>query len=181
MPTKISICSNALELIGEAPISALTEGSGPIVNRLYDTAFENLLAMHPWRFAIGKADLARLVATPLNEWSYAFQIPADCLNVIRVYPDIIYEIYEDKIYADVTELAVDYKFTPSEANLPAYFVNVFQMELAGLLALPVTDNASAAEVWLRAARESLPRAKAADSQQRPPTQFKSSPFLAARN
>ena len=121
MATDISMCSNALLLIGHGTISSFTEGgAGALVaSNLYQSSYENLLSLHRWRFASGKVTLSRLTATPINDFKYAYQLPADYMVANRVIPQSDYEIFGDKIYSNQQSLALDYIFKPSETSLPA--------------------------------------------------------------
>jgi len=65
-------------LIGHGTINSFTDvGAGALAAaNLYDTVYEDAITAYPWRFAIGKASLSKLVAAPLNEWTNAFQLPS---------------------------------------------------------------------------------------------------------
>lgn len=183
MATDISMSSNALLLIGHGTIASFAEGGAgaEVASNLYTTTYENLLTMHRWRFASAKRDLNRLVATPLNEWTYAYQLPADYLTAIKVYPDVDYEIYEDKIYADVDSLALDYIYKPDESRLPPYFVKLMEFHLAAQFSVPVTDNSTKAEEYRKMYEDQLRRAKFIDSQARPNDAIVDSPFVEVRS
>lgn len=182
MATAISMCSNALLLIGHSTISSFTDpGAGPqVASNLYDTTYENLLSQHRWRFAMAKRDLARLTSSPLNEWQYAFALPSDYLTNVRVYPDVDFEIYENKLYANHKEVSLDYVFKPSEARLPPYFVKLMEFHLAAQFAIPVTDNTAKAEEYRRMYEDQLRRSKYIDSQARPSDGFVDAPFIEVR-
>ena len=182
MATDISMCSNALLLIGHGTISSFTEGGAgaEVASNLYDSTYENLLTLHRWRFAMAKAQLARLTSTPLNEWSYAFQLPSNYLVVIKTNPNIDYEIYEDKLYANVQEVAIDYLFKVNETRLPPYFIKLVEFHLAAQFAIPVTDNSTKAEEYRKMYEDQLRRAKFIDSQARPNDAVVDSPFVEVR-
>lgn len=182
MATDISMCSNALLLIGHGTISSFTEGGAgaEVASNLYETTYENALTLHRWRFASGKAQLSQLVAAPLNEWTYAYQLPADYLAGIKVYPNTDFEIYEDKLYSNSNEVALDYVFKPDESKLPPYFVKLMEFHLAAQFAIPVTDNSTKSETYERKFMEQLKRAKFVDSQSRPNDPITSSPFTDVR-
>lgn len=183
MATSISMCSNALLLIGHGTISSFTEGgAGALVaSNLYDSSYENLLTLHRWRFASGKVSLSRLTATPLNEWDYAFQLPANYMLINRVIPDTDYEIFEDKIYSNQQTLDIDYVFKPAESELPAYFVKLVEYYLASQFAVPVTDNSTKGQLYDGMFQSQLRQAKFADASARPPDVIADSPLWAARN
>lgn len=182
MATSISICSNALLLIGHGTISSFTEGGSgaEVASNLYESSYENVLTMHRWRFASGKAALSRLTATPLNDFDYAFQLPANNLLVNRVFPDSDYEIFEDKIFSDQLTLEIDYVFKPDESKLPAYFVKLMEFHLASQFAVPVTDNSTKGKLYDDMFHSQLRRAKFADASSRPPDAIHDNQLMAAR-
>jgi len=182
MATSIEICSNALNLIGHGSIASFTEGGAGanIAAALYETTYKDLLSQHRWRFASAKATLSRLVATPANKWSYAFQLPADYIVAIYVYPNTDYEIYEDKLYSNMDALDLDYIFKPDESKMPAYFQRVLEFNLAAVFAVAITDNPSKSEEYRRMYDTQLRRARFTDAQARPPRAIVDSPFIDVR-
>jgi hypothetical protein len=182
MATDISMCSNALLLIGHGTISSFTEGgAGALVaSNLYQSSYENLLSLHRWRFASGKVNLSRLTATPINDFKYAYQLPADYMVANRVIPQSDYEIFGDKIYSDQQSLALDYIFKPAETSLPAYFVKLMEMYLASQFAVPVTDNSAKGQLYAQFYEAQMRQAKFADASSRPPDAVADNPFWAAR-
>jgi hypothetical protein len=157
MATSISMCSNALLMIGHGTISSFTEGGSgaEAASNLYDSTYESLLSAHRWRFAAAKSQLSQLTDTPLNDWTYAYQLPSGYLMGISVYPNVEYEIYEDKLYSDSNDLAAQF-------------------------AIPVTGNRSLAEIYTLKFESQLKRARFADSQSRPQAGIVDSPFIEAR-
>jgi len=182
MATDISMSSNALLLIGHGTINSFTDaGAGAkTASNLYATVYEDAITSYPWRFAMGKVALSKLVASPLNEWKNAFQLPGDLLLVYRTYPRSTFEIYEDKLYSDEEEVEIDYWFKPDESTLPPYFVKYMQYLLAAEFAVSVTDNRSLAEIWDAKAGVQMLVAQNRDSQGRTNNAIESAPFLEVR-
>lgn len=182
MATSISMCSNALLLIGHGTINSFTDpGAGArAASNLYDVVYEDAITSYPWRFAMGKGTLSKLVAAPLNEWSNAFQLPADLLLTYRTYPRSVFEIYEDKLYTDNDTIEVDYWFKPEEPNLPPYFVKLMQYLLAAEFAISVTDNRTLADTYAAASQRQAMIAQNRDSQGRTNNAIESAPFLEVR-
>lgn len=180
--SKLDIISAALVLIGDKPLNDLTEPriAATAANNLYDSTYEAMLCQHRWRFASGKATLNRLVAAPLNQWTYAFQIPADFLMGIGVRPNTPFEIFEDQIYSNQTALDLDYIYRPAESQLPPYFVKAMEYEMATQLAIAVTDRQSYYQLYRSEASEHWKRARFADSAQRPNRAIESNPFTHVR-
>ena len=80
--TGVSICSDALILLGAKPISSFNDGTDEAnsCDRLYSDIRDTTLTMYPWSFAYKKVKLARLVTTPTAEWKYEYQLPGDRLG-----------------------------------------------------------------------------------------------------
>lgn len=178
----ISICSNALILLGDRPISSFNDpGAGAqTASNLYESSYINLLSMHRWRFATNKAQLSRLTASPLNEWQYQYQIPTDSVAIITVYPVDDYEIYEDKIYANNSSLSIDYVYRVDESKLPLWFAKTMEYYLAMQFAIPVTGNSTRLGEMQQLWTQQLRSAKNIDSTIRPNTGVFDSPFTFIR-
>jgi len=85
----VGICNIALSLIGtKSTISALTESSAEARQCLihYDGARDYVLRAHPWKFAQKRVTLALVSGAPTWEYSYRYQVPADCLKANEIIP-----------------------------------------------------------------------------------------------
>jgi hypothetical protein len=177
MALKIEIISRALVLIGANPISSLTEGTeGVVANALYEPTYKALIASHSWRFATKKAQLSRLTEAPLNEWLYQYQLPSDYIVAFRTQYNSDYEVYGDKIYSDMSELYIEYRYRVSEVMLPAPFELALEFLLAAQFAIPITDNSQRAQVYTNLYEAQLARAKFIDSSSRPQDPIAYDPF-----
>ena len=76
--TKLSICSDALIMLGESPLTSFSgTDAGVVCDRLYDDIKKMTLAMYPWSFTISKLQLSRGTA-PVNEYKYAYNFQQAC-------------------------------------------------------------------------------------------------------
>ena len=183
MSSQIDIISNALVLIGHPPISSLDpdQGAGATVgSALYNTAVEYLLSTTTWRFSVKQQSFNRLTATPPNNWKYAFQLPTDLITLWRVTPNCNYQIFEDKLYANVSQLVGDYTFSPSASAFPQYFVQVLQYKLAADFAISVTNDSSKNQLYENKYRTEIGIAMAADAKNHPPIAIQDRPFTDVR-
>lgn len=178
----IQISSNALILLGHPPISGFDEpGAGAqAASNLYEQSYLNMLTIHRWRFATKKVQLARLTATPLNDFTYQFQLPSDLLYLIRKDVGFRYEIYEDKLYSNNLTEEIDYIYRVNEDALPPYFIKAFEFFMAAQLAIPVVGNSTRADYYSGLYEMQLKRAKYADSTQRPGDTFLQNPYVDVR-
>jgi hypothetical protein len=156
--SKISICSSALNLLGEAAIASLTEDTDAAraCAQLYDNRKWSLLSAYPWSFSKKKVQLARLVAAPVSRWRYQFQLPTDRVgdvfalfqtDAVGAWPITNFDVQGAMVLHDHTELWIDYQYNVLESNMPAYFVLLLEYALASDLAMPVTHEATMAEYW----------------------------------
>lgn len=182
MAAQIDIVNGALAELGEQALSSMSEDSEPaiVASQIYTQVYHDLLSKAPWRFATKKATLSLLVTDPLNEWSSQFQMPSDCLRVMRVFPDQDYDIYGDKIFAKTDQLDVDYVYKVDETYLPAYFVRLLVLELAVRLCMSITANASLKAQLNQEKVYQFAAALSADAQQQPNRRIISRPFLDVR-
>ena len=89
MPSVVDICNEAMDLLGAATITALTENSkeARLCNRRFDTVRDAVLRAHSWNVAITRASLAADSAAPAFGFSTQFTLPTDpyCLRVISFW------------------------------------------------------------------------------------------------
>lgn len=161
--TKLSICSDALILLGASPLSSFSEGtdSAQICDRLYDDLKDSLIASYPWSWSFKKVQLARLTSTPVNEWKYQYGLPGDRIAGVRaVYRSTQagvspiqygWEIQGDALDTSEETIVIDYQFSPNESALPTYFVQLLKYAMAADIAETVTDQITKAEYFERKA------------------------------
>jgi len=161
--TKLSICSDALIMLGASPLSSFSEGTdaAQICDRLYDDLKDSLIASYPWSWSFKKSQLARLSEEPASEWKYFYQLPGDRLAGVRAVfssssPGMRpiqrgWEILGDKLMTSEEQIWADYQFAPGEAALPTYFVQLLKYAMAAEIAETVTDQITKAEYFERKA------------------------------
>lgn len=161
--TKLSICSDALILLGASPLSSFSEGtdSAQICDRLYDDLKDSLIASYPWSWSFKKVQLARLTSTPVNEWKYQYALPGDRIAGVRaVYRSTQagvlpiqygWEIQGEALDSSEETIVIDYQFSPNESVLPTYFVQLLKYAMAADIAETVTDQLTKAEYFERKA------------------------------
>jgi hypothetical protein len=182
MAAQIGIVNNALVELGATVLTALPSNKleSDTALAVYDDVYEDLLAKAPWRFAMRKLALSREVAVPPNEWTYQFTFPPQCLRILRVYPMTPYEVFQDRIYADVQDLSADYVEKVSESLLPPPYVRLLSLELAVRMCMAITNDPQLKISLQNDARLQFAATLAADAQQRPNVPIQSSPFTDVR-
>ena len=154
----LSICSDALLLLGAKPISSFTEGTdeASTCDSLYPNIRDQALSIYPWSFAFKKVQLARLTSTPTNEYKYEYQLPSDRLSAPRavynsasVGANVItsYKIMGSKLLTNEELIYVDYLYSVTEAEMPVWFVQLLKYIMAWHLSVPITDQVDKAQYW----------------------------------
>ena len=160
--TKLTICSDAMLMLGAASISSFSEGTdeAQIADRLYDDIRDTLLMQYPYSWSIKKVKLAQLIDNPINEWKYRYALPGDILgnpkavfitSAVGGTPARDFEIYGTALYADYEEVWIDYQYRPEPAFFPPYFVNLLKHALAAAFAEPITDQIQKGDYYHRLA------------------------------
>jgi hypothetical protein len=156
--TSVSICSDALILLGAKPISSFNDGTDEAntADRLYPNVRDSALMMYPWTFAYKKVLLSRLITTPVTEWKYEYQLPGDRLGNPRAMyttsdasarPSKEWEVQGDKLLTNETTVYVDYPYQTPEFAMPQSFVQFMKYMMAWHLAYPITEQQDKAAYW----------------------------------
>ena len=184
MASKIDLISNALILIGDNPINSLTGGSraAQVGSNLYDGIVQMELSKHRWGFARRKAQLSLTTETiPDDEYRSVYQLPTDLITLIKIKPNIDYQIYGDKVYCNLSQaLYCDYVANVAESEWPPYFSKMIEYALATDFASSIRDSASSADRMVSMYLNAAKAARSIDSMQHPPTPIVSNPFIAVR-
>lgn len=187
MSTDVEICSNALMLLGAAPIASLSETSknARLCANLYPIARADILRRHNWNCAVWRVDLAPLAGTPPGgEWSHWFARPGDWIRTLDVLPrGLDYDFEGNRILANSTAITLRYVRDIGEALWDAHMVDVMVKRMAKELAYPITKSTSLAQLKTQEYLEALKTAKTIDGQERPADSLDdegSSPFIGVR-
>lgn len=157
MPTsyinKESIANQALlELGGNGIVSFDDETlESNLVKQTYFTKVQNYLSLSGWHFAIKKQQLTRLTETPVNKWTYIYELPSDIIKLVTIYNSSNvsssstnnYErANERRIYSDDTELYADYVYYIDESFWPHWFLSFVIAAYAADIAYSLTRDQS---------------------------------------
>ena len=172
MASQIDICKMALVLLGAQRITALSDTSEEAIklNIIFEPSRKAEIESFPWNFATKRATLALLTETPDHKYSYLFQLPSDCLRVIRLSdPDIEYRVEGDKIATDETEIEIEYIANITDTSkFPSLFVAALAARLAWELSISITDKEGIWDRFEKLYKERHAVASFSDSQQGTP-------------
>lgn len=161
----IQICNNALLLVGANTIGSFLEQSreSMIANAFYSLKRDTMLQQYIWRFSVTQAELSRLVETPLYDYSYAFQLPANAIRVNSHENNPLFKIFGKKLYSNSDSAKITIQTIPNESEFPAYFTNALVSELGATFALAF-ENDLKYKLLKEEARLEFIKAKSIDSQ-----------------
>ncbi len=160
--TGISICSDALIMLGAKAITSFNDGTdeSSTCDRLYGDIRDSTLATYPWTFSFKKVQLAQLLTNPTSVWKYQYQLPGDKISNPRaVYNSANpgspvqkdWEIQGDVLLTNLTSVYIDYQYSLGEFGMPQYFVQLLKYMMAWHLAMPITEQTDKAQYWQRVA------------------------------
>ncbi|MBI5165305.1 MAG: hypothetical protein HY985_15545, partial [Magnetospirillum sp.] len=152
---------------------------------LYPPLRDALLSSHPWNFATGQVGLPRLVAEPVADFAYAYQLPADFLRALSAGIGgrsfgLVYRIVENRLHADAEDVVLTYVFRPSETSFPPFFDQALIARLAAEFCVPLTESTTRAEMLYKLAEDEFRRAKLIDGQQDVPSAITDFPLVDIR-
>lgn len=186
MTSSVSICSNALVMLGGAPFSSFDE-QNPRVRAaavLYPSVRDDVLRAHPWNCAIKRDLLAPMAIAPPFDFTQQFALPGDWLRTIQVGQEgcpLKYRTEGQRILANVNVLPLVYVFRNYvEDSWSTNLVRVMERAMAANMAYSVTASSSLSDSEYAKFEKQLKIAKAVDGQDDPPEEFAAGTFVESR-
>lgn len=186
MATDVSICSNALIMLGGAPFASFEEAKPHvrIAANLYPSVRDTVLRAHSWNCCTQRVVLAPLSEAPAYDFTKQFQLPGDWLRTLQVgYKDepLEYRMEGLRILADVTVLPLVYTFRNTvEDTWSTNLIHVMELAMAAKMAYAVTSSSSVRDSQRDEYMREMKYAKAVDGQDDPPEEFRAGTFLESR-
>lgn len=186
--SKTDIYNNALLKVSKLTVSSPDDRTtqSKTCNALWDQAFRRTLACHNWSSTIKRVALDRLSTAPTTGYEYQYQLPNDCVKVIRAYRSTAHDDFDfewvtegNALLSDESVVYIKYVSMPTNTEgLNAHITDVLIWNLAMALCFPFTgdDNRERA---LRQEFEQvvLPRAKAGDAMESREIEWEESPWI----
>ncbi len=185
MATAVSICSNALVMLGDKPINSLSEDSdrARTAANLWPDVRDFVLRSHPWNCAIKRATLSPQVTPPAFDFSYSFLLPSDWLRTLQVglrgeRPE--YQMEGRTILMQENVCRLRYVFrNDNPATWDALLVHAVTLCMKAALAYPITQGASVEQLAQAVRAPILKQARAVDGQEDDVDYLDDSPLYAA--
>lgn len=183
----VSICSNALLLLGDKPIDSFDQNNDRtrLVANIYAMKRDAVLRSHPWNCATKRVVLSPDTEAPAFGWAYQFQLPDDFLRILSVgieeeSPDD-YAIEGRKLLMNSTVCRLRYIFRNDvEATWDALLVEAMTEVMKSACAYAITKSTSKEQLVEQIVRDVLKRARAVDGQEVTPETMGDFPLLANR-
>lgn len=182
----VSICSNALVMLGAQSISSLSESvdRARICNAVYKTVRDDVLRSHFWNCAIKRVSLSPDVTTPAFDYSYQYTLPSDWIRTCSIGEygeEVDFKPEGRKILCDESSLKLVYVYRNEDVTTwDASLVNAMTYAIKAAIAYPITQSASMLQVAQQELSMYMKRARAVDGQDAPPETMGDFPLLAAR-
>lgn len=182
----VSICSNALLRLGDAPIASFDENNPrtQLVSNLYVQKRDAVLRAHTWNCAQKRVILSPELDSPAFDWAYQFQLPGDWLRTLSVgtadNPDE-YETEGRMILMDSNICRLRYIFRNDvEATWDTLLVDAMTEVMSATCAYAITKSTTQQANAQEIVQQVLKGARAIDGQDNPPQTLGDSPLLRHR-
>lgn len=184
----VSICSNALLMVGDKTINSLTDGTSDrqrLCANLYPLVRDYLLGSHPWNCCRKRVLLNPDTTAPAFDWSFAYTLPADFARMGQIGQDgdgvVDYAIEDGKLLCDQSPLYLRYLYlNQNPAKWSPVMVMACTMMMRTVLAYPITSSTSLEQLLEQVLQPFLKQARAIDSQDTPPETMGDFPLLQSR-
>jgi hypothetical protein len=164
MATEVSICSNALLMLGDKPIASFDDVAdrARIAANLWPDIRDDVLRSKIWLCAKKRVQLAPDATAPVFGYGSRFLKPADWLRTVQVGIDYSNTPYADEdgyILCDTNPLPLVYVYrNTNPAKWDSMLVRVMTLACAAQFAYPITRSPSVeknrfdqlADAWRRA-------------------------------
>lgn len=186
MASAIDICSTALTLLGDKPISSLNEDAprAVVAANIYPSARADVLRCHPWNCLEADVILSPMVELPPFRWSKQFQLPGDLLRIIEIGGGLQpndYRVQGRRILANTDALYLTYIQDKDESLWDSSLVDVMIKRMVKDMAYAITASTSLNELKAQEYVVALRQAKAVDAQENPPEDWEhESVFIGVR-
>lgn len=168
--TDVSICSNALLMLGAQPINDLTDDNdrARLASNLYESVRNSILRGFPWNCCIKRVALDPDTDTPAFDWTYQYTLPGDfvkALSVGELGAEKEFRIEGRKLLCDDTPLYLRYVFrNDNPGSWDDGLVHVVTMAMAAAMAYGITQSAALQDSLWQKSELALKRAKSVDGQ-----------------
>ena len=197
MASVVDLCNRALDLLGAANITSLTENSkeARLCNGNFDDVRDAVLRSHPWNVGITRKALPKDSETPAFGFSFQFSLPTDpfCLRVLSFWnsnvnndvaaydSNVMFKIEGCKVLSNEDTCNIIYigRITDTE-QYDSLLNKAISARLAAEIAYNITGSNSIASNMIALYEARLKEAKGVDSMEGFPEQPQADDFTNIR-
>ena len=197
MASGVDLCNRALDLLGAANITSLTENSkeARLCNGNFDDVRDAVLRSHPWNIAITRRELAKDSDTPAFGFSFQYSLPTDpfCLRVLSFWnsnvnndvaaydSNVMFKIEGRKVLSNEGTCNIIYigRVTDTE-QYDSLLNKAISARLAAEIAYNITGSNSVSQGMIAIYEDRLKEAKGVDSMEGFPEQPQADDFTNIR-
>jgi len=197
MPSVVDICNEAMDLLGAATITALTENSkeARLCNRRFETVRDAVLRSHPWNTAITRATLAKDSEAPAFGFANQFTLPTNpyCLRVLSFWnsnvdseiaaydSQVMFKIEGRKVLSDEGTCKITYlaRITDTE-TYDSLLSSTIAHKLAAETAYAITGSTTVSQAMQQLYEVRLREARSIDAMEGMPDKLIADDFINIR-
>lgn len=189
--TILELVNQALVKLGNAPITSFAEPSpaAAVASLQYASCRDSLLSVYPWHFATKRQSLVRLLARPIADFDYAYNLPQDFIRLLKLQdvdspadsPSLDFRLINRRLHCQSDAVSMTYIFRAQELSFPPYFDQALVCHLAREFALSLSDSPSRAEIFGSMAEKLLRQAERLDAESCPTPPFQDMTLIGVRN
>ena len=126
-----------------------------------------VLRSHPWNFANKRVELAQLTETPAFEYDFQFQLPADCLRVLKTDDEFdIFKIEGRQLLSNNAIVKILYTSRVEDTTqFDSLFTETLSLMIGSKLAFNLSDNNGLSQTLFGKAQAKIKHAKSMDGQE----------------
>ena len=144
MASVVQICNSALNQLGAASITSLTDNSknARLCNERYATVRDAVFRSHPWNSLIKRQQLAQDTATPAYGFNFQFTLPSDCLRLLNLDAyNSDHKVEGRKILCNESAIKISYVSQVTDPNeMDVLLRETISAGLAADIAYAITAN-----------------------------------------
>ena len=194
MTSVVEICNSALNSLGAANITALTEDSrnARLCNQRYEPIRDAIFRTHYWNCLIKRVELAADSDAPAYEYTKQYTLPSDCIRIMQIGGfhngsssmldnGQTFKVEGRKIVTDEPEIFLTYlaKITDPQ-QYDTLLIETIAARLAAELCYAVTQSNSLAQQLEAIYQSKLREARFVDATEGTPYDVDASTFINSR-
>ena len=167
MASTVDICNGALNQLGATTILSLTEDSknARLCNSRYTQVRDAVFRSHPWNCLQKRVQLASSTNTPAWGYKFQFDLPGDCLRLLRILDfDSNYQVEGRSILSNNETMKILYISRVEDPNqYDELLRETLSAALGSDIAYAITSNNTTSQNMLVTYQEKLKDARFVDS------------------